>query len=142
MVYLEYEAYKRKFLDVLINYNDILTEKENLFNKTQSIAIRYDRENVQHSVGDSGFDKYLVEKEAKRIDERLDEARQLLDDREKILKLKEVELRASTDKPDQIYCMRFLDYKRPHEMAKILNYSVSQIYRILDKIQKNMRNMK
>lgn len=142
-VYIDYEIYKCKYLEIQSKYNEILTEKENLFAKTQPNAIRYDKLQIEGGklVG-NGFDEYLIAKEEDKIDERLTEARQLLEDRERLLKLKEKELRASKDKLDQIYLMRFVDNKRPYAIARSLNYSESQIYRILDKIQKDLRSGK
>lgn len=137
-VFIDYELYKRKYLEIQVKYNEILTEKENLFTKTQPNAIRYDKMQVQGGTYGNGFDEYMIAKESAKIDERLIEARQLLEDRERLLKLKEKELRASKDKLDQIYCMRFVDNKRPYAIARSLNYSESQIYRILDKIQKEI----
>ena len=141
-VFIDYETYKCKYLEIQVKYNEILTEKENLFTKTQPNAIRYDKVQVQGGKYGNGFDEYLIAKEKKKIDERLAEARQLLEDRERLLKLKEKELRASKDKLDLIYLMRFVDNKRPYAIARSLNYSESQIYRILDKIQKEIRSGK
>lgn len=141
-VYIDYETYRVKYLEIQSQYNEILTEKENLFTKTQPNAIRYDKVSVQGGKLDNGFDEYLIAKEKAHIDARLIEARQLLEDRERLLKLKEKELRASKDKLDLIYCMRFVDCKRPYAIARALNYSESQIYRILDKIQRDIRSKK
>ena len=138
MLYLEYETYKRKYHAIQNEYNAILTEKEGLFTKTQAKAIRYDKERVQSSVGGNGFDEYLIAVEQKKIDERLTVARQLLEDRERLLRLKEIELRQSHDRMDLIYTMRYVDGKKPHVIAKALNYSNSQVYRILDKIKSNL----
>ena len=139
MVYLEYERFKVKYLEIQNNYNDILTEKENLFTKTQPNAIRYDKENVQGGTFENGFDEYLIAKESKKIDERLNEARQLLDDREKLLRLKEDELRKSRDRIDVIYVLKYIDGVHPSKIAKNLNYSKSQVYRMLSKIQSTLR---
>lgn len=138
-VFIDYEIYKCKYIEIQVKYNEILTEKENLFTRTQPNAIRYDKVQVQGGNLGNGFDDYLIAKEKAQIDERLIEARQLLEDRERLLKLKEKELRSSKDKLDLIYCMRFIDNKRPYAIARALNYSESQIYRILDKIQKDLR---
>lgn len=139
-VYIDYETYKRKYLEIQSKYNEILSEKESLFTRTQPNAIRYDKVQVQGGTYDNGFDEYMIAKEHDKIDERLMEAKQLLEDRERLLLLKEKELRASKDKLDQIYLMRYVDNKRPYAIARALNYSESQIYRILDKIQKDIRS--
>lgn len=144
MIYLDYEMFKSKYLETQVKYNAILTEKEDLFTRTQPNAIRYDKERVQSSGGiGNGFDEYLIAKESKKIDERLEEVKSLLDDREKLLRLKEKELRLSNDKMDRIYLLRYVEGIKPHKIAKSLNYSVSQVYRVLNQIessiQKNMR---
>lgn len=144
MIYLDYEMFKIQYLETQVKYNDILTEKEDLFTRTQPNAIRYDKERVQTSVsGENGFDAYLIAKESKRIDERLEEVKSLMEDREKLLKLKEKELRLSNEKMDRIYLLRYVEGIKPHKIAKMLNYSVSQVYRVINQIessiQKNMR---
>ena len=139
MIYLEYERFKVKYLEIQNKYNEILTEKENLFTKTQPNAIRYDKESVQGGQPVNGFDEYLIEKESKRIDERLREARQLLDDREKLLRLKEDELRKSRDIINKIYVLKYIDGMHPKKIADSLNYSRSQVYRMLNSIKSAIR---
>lgn len=140
MVFLEYERAKNKYSKAQMWLDDALTEQERLLTKTMPNAIRYDRVNVKSSPNGNVLDDYVIAKQEKKIDNKIFRMRQLLSDREKLLKLKEKELRVSKDKLDQIYCMRFVDNKRTYLIAKTLNYSESQIYRILDKIQKEIRN--
>lgn len=138
-VFIDYEIYKRKYLEIQEKYNAILIEKESLFTKTQPNAIRYDKEQVKGGkLGCNGFDAYLIAKEQAKIDERLIEARQLLEDREKLLLLKERDLRASKDIKDIVYRMKYLDGIKPNVISRCLNYSESQIYRFLDKIQREI----
>ena len=140
MVCIEYERLKASYVRMQSVCDSILREKEKYFTKTQPNAIRYDKLQIEGGkLRENGFDEYLIAKEEDKIDERLAEARQLLEDRERLLKLKEKELRASKDKLDLIYCLRYVDNKRPYAIARSLNYSESQIYRILDKIQKEIR---
>ena len=142
-VFTEYDIFKQKYIEIQSKYNEILTEKENLFTRTQPNAIKYDKLQIEGGkLRENGFDEYLIAKEEDKIDERLAEARQLLEDRGRLLKLKENELRASKNKLDLIYCLRYVDNKRPYAIARCLNYSESQIYRILDKIQKEIRSNK
>lgn len=139
MVYLEYEDFKNRYLLTQSVYNNILTEKERLFTKTQAKAIRYDKEKVQNSVGSNGFDEYLIAVEEKKIDKRLNVAREFLDGREKLLQMKEKELRQSQDRLDIVYCMKYVEGKKICTIAKALNYSNSQVYRILNKIQRSLK---
>lgn len=135
MIYLEYEIFKSKYLDTQRTYNEILEEQERLFTKTQPNAIRYDKERVQGGYSVNSLEEYMMEKEKKHIDDRLKESRQLLNDRATLLKAKEKELRESQDKIDRIYVCKYLDGMHPDKIAMALNYSKSQVYRILKRIQ-------
>ena len=139
MVYLEYESFKKRYLATQHEYSAILMEKENLFTMTQPKAIKYNSDRVQSSHSGNVFDDYLIAKESKQIDERLSEARSLLDDREKLLELKEKELRLSNDKTDIVYCLKYIEGMSTNSIAKRLNYSKSQVYRVLDRIKIEIR---
>lgn len=135
MVFMEYEQYKIKYQEIQKIYNNILEEQERLFTKTQPNAIRYDKENVMGGMVVNGLDEYLIEKDKKQIDKRLKEARQLSEDRGRLLKLKEKELRESGCKLDIVYVAKYVDGIHPNEIAKSLNYSKSQVYRMLNQIK-------
>lgn len=138
MLYIEYEIYKRKYKETQSIYDEILTEKERIFQKTQSKAIRYDVDKVSGGAYSNILDSYIIEKDEKRIDERLDEVKGLLDDRERLLRLKEQELRASKHLYDKIYRMRYLDRMSPYVIGEKIGYSKTQIYRILERIEKSI----
>ena len=116
------------------NYNDLLTEKERLFVRTQPNAIRYDKLNVKSSPNSNVLEDYVIEKEKTQLDRRIAEMKVLLDDRRNLMLLKEAELRKSKDMYDRIYTMRYLEDMSVERIAKKVNYSVSQVYRILTKI--------
>ena len=139
MIYLEYERLRDRFRKTQELFNETLLEKEYIFSKTQPDAIRYDKECVKSSNCTNKLDEYVIEMDEKRIDERLSNLRQLLADREKLLTLKEDEIRKSYDKFDRIYCSRYIDGINPNRIAKMLNYSKSQIYRMLGQIQETIR---
>ncbi len=140
MIYLEYEQYRAKYHEIQKLYNRIIEEQENLFTKTQPNAIRYDKDNVQGGFPVNNLDEYLIAKEKKQIDKRLKEARQLLDDRERLLNLKEKELRESRDIINTIYVLKYIDGMHPRKIADKLNYSRSQVYRMLNSIQSTIKN--
>lgn len=135
MVFIEYEYQKNKYDELQNIYNDILEEQERLFTKTQPNAIRYDKEHVMGGMIDNSLEEYIIAKDKKKIDERLKVAEKLLQNREKLLKIKERELRESRDKIDKIYVCKYLEGMHPDKIANALNYSKSQVYRILQKIQ-------
>ena len=136
MVYPEYEQYKSKYLEIQSKYNEILLEKENLFTKTQPNAITYDKDKVQSCNFSNSFDDYVIEKEKKRIDERLKEAKHIVDERLYLLRIKEIDLRQSRDKYDRVYVYKYIDGFKIYQIAKVLNYSQSQVYRMIERIEK------
>lgn len=135
MIYLEYERYKAKYLEAQRWLNDVLTEQERLFTKTLPNAIRYDKVNVQVSVGTNNIEEYIIAMQEKGIDKRLEECKKILDDRSKLLKMKEEELRKSPDTIDKLYYFKFVDGLSPNQIAKTLNYSKAQVYRMLNQIK-------
>ena len=135
MVYPEYEEYKQRFIEAQRIFNEVLFEKEKLFTMTQPNAIRYDKDKVQISPNGSILDTYVIALEEQKVDAKLETVRMLLHDREKLLMLKENELRKSYDKFDKVYVLRFLDGMKINRVARNLNYSKSQVYRIFRQIQ-------
>lgn len=142
MIYLDYEQFKDRYLETQKKYDEILAEKEELFAMTQPKAIRFDKERVSGGDPVNSFEQYVIRKEKQRIDERLLEAKSLLDDRERLLKLKEKQLRESKDISDKVYLLRFIEHKRVYLVAKMVNYSEPQVYRILDGIRKRIKERK
>lgn len=131
MVYIEYEYLRRKFTEAEERYDAILSEKEDLFERTQPKGIRYDRDKVSGGENPDKYADYLILKERKKIDKRLAEAKSMVDDRREQLKEKETELRASKAVLDRVYVMRFLDNVPAEEIGPAVNYSRSSIYRFL-----------
>lgn len=138
MVFIEYEKLKKQYDNMQNVCDSILREKEKYFTRTQPNAIRYDKVAVTGGVHENGFDEYLAECEKHKIDERLNEAINILHARGELLYLKEQELRASKDINDIIYVMYFLDHAKVVTIAMALCYSQSQTYKIIDKIKKRI----
>ena len=130
MIYAIYEEYKNKYYE---------TQKEKLFMITQPSSSKFDKERVSGGATDNTFERYLILKEEKKIDQRLEEVRSILEDRKKLLKLKEEELKESTDIRDMIYRYRYIDKLKVYKIAKLVGYSEAQVYRILDNIKKSLR---
>lgn len=140
MIYLEFEKYRDKFLNAQQMFNNVLIEQEQLFTRTQPNAIRYDKEKVSSGGGGNMLENYVISLEDRQIHEKLSMLRQLLDDREKLLRQKESELRQSTNKYDKIYVLKYLEGYSISRVADKLNYSKSQIYRMLGKMNKMRQN--
>ena len=139
MLYEEYEIYKSRYYEVQKKYNEILNEKEELFAKTQPKATQITGEKTEGGKHENLFDAYLIQKEKKNIDQRLEEVRSILEDREKLVKLKEQELRISTNPYDKIYRCRYIDRLTIEKTARISNYSRSQVFNILKEIRKHLK---
>ena len=139
MLYEEYEIYKSKYYEVQKKYNEILNEKEELFAKTQPKATQITGEKTEGGKHLNTFDEYLIQKEKKNIDRRLEEVKAILDDRERLVKLKEQELRVSTNHYDKIYKYRYIDRLTIEKTARLSNYSRSQVFNILKEIRKHLK---
>lgn len=139
MVFLEYERYLRRFEAAQAALEQALNEQEILVTKTLPRAIRYDKASVQGSASENPMDDYLVEMEVKRIKKRIAYAKQLFDDRERLLKVKENDLKRSTDKLDKVYVHYKLLGENPATISHDLNYSKSQVYRMIESIHTTLR---
>lgn len=139
MLYEEYEEYKNKYYEVQKKYNEILNEKEELFAKTQPKSTQITGEKTTGGKHINAFDDYLIQKEKKNIDQRLEEVKSILQDRERLLKLKEQELRASKQSHDKIYRCRYVDKLTIEKTARLSNYSRSQVFNILKEIRKKIK---
>lgn len=139
LLYVQYEEYKNKYYEVQRKYDEILGEKEKLFVRTQPKAIKFDKEKVSGGSPVNAFDEYLIMKEKKNIDQRLDEIKSILDDRARLVNLKEEELRASNNVQDKIYKYRYLDRLTVEKITRLVNYSRPQVFRILKIIRNNLK---
>ena len=140
MLYVEYNAIREKYSDAQRAYDELIDEKETMFARTQPQAIRYDKERVTGSSGNNAFEEYVIAKERSRIDERIAEQKTILEDRKRLIELKERELRASKEWYDRIYCYYYLDRLSLSKIENRIPYSRVQIWRILKKIKSNLEN--
>ena len=69
MLYIEYHEYRDKYIIAQRKYDEVLSEKEHLFARTQPKATQYDKEVVSGGSPSNSFDEYLIAKEKKQIDE-------------------------------------------------------------------------
>ena len=138
MIYIQYDEYKNKYYNAQKEFDSVLREKEELFSKTQPQATRYDKELVSGGKVNNKFDDYIILKDKNKIDERLLEAKSILEDREKLLKLKEQELKESKDWIDIIYVYYYIDKLSIRKIEKRIPYSTAEICRKLKIIKKNI----
>ena len=139
MIFLEYERAKIKYYKAQMWFEEALSEQERLITKTMPSAVSYAKPVVQSSPNGNVLDDYVIAKEEKRIDKKISRMRKLMDDREKILKVKEQELRKSHDKMDLVYTKWKIDGQSPEEISEVLHYSKSQVYRMIGGIKSAIR---
>lgn len=138
MLYIEHNNYKNKYLEAQKKYDEILSKKEKLFSMTQPKATIFDKEKVSGGTPKNTFEEYLIAKEENKIDEQLTEIKSILEDRGKLLSIKESELRLSKDWHDKIYTYYFIDRLSSYKIEKRIPYSQKQICNIINKIKKNI----
>lgn len=136
-VYLEYESYKQKLYAAQKNFDEILKRKEELFDMTQPSSPGMG-ERVSGGEPRNKFDSYLITKEEENLDELLEEARGILEDRVILLESKREELKFSNNLYDKVYYYRYIENYRVNRISKLTNYSESQIFRILNKIKRQI----
>lgn len=139
MLYVEYLDYKKKYLDAQIIYDEILSEKETLFLMTQPKASQVDAERVSGGKRTNKIDEYISIKDEKKIDLRLEEIRSILNDRENLLKAKEVELRNSKEWLDIIFVYYYIEKLSIRKISKKIPFGTTEIFRKLKKIEKSIK---
>jgi len=133
MEWEEYEALKRRYSESQKAYDEILSQKLEIFQRTQPTAVQYDRDKIMAGGMENALESYVIQIE--RIDARLRIADEIMQACQSRLRLKEEDLRASTELWDKIYRMRFLERLRVVKIAEIIHYSEPTIWRILRKIE-------
>ena len=141
-IYLTYEEYKRNYYKVQKLYNEILEEKEKLFAKTQPKSIKFDKINVDGGNVSNSFDDYLIIKEKKQIDKRLNEIKIISEDIKKLLDAKEDELRKSKEWIDKIYVYKYIENLQVRKIIHLVPYEEAQVYRKLEEIKKTLKEKK
>lgn len=138
MIYIEYHEYKNKYLVAQKEYDKILSEKERLFSKTQPASTDYSKEPTTGGEKENAFDVFVISMEEKQIDAKLAVARSILEDREKLFKLKEEELKQSKEWLDIIYACYFVDKLSIRKISKKIPFSTTEIFRKIKIIRKNI----
>ena len=139
MLYVEHSQLKAKYNEAQKHYDAIVSEKEKLFARTQPQGVNVEKERINGGENVNAFDSYLIAKERARLDERLKEIKSILDDRKRLLDLKEKELKASKDWHDIIYKLRYIDNLTITQITNRVSYSRAQIWRILQKIKLHIK---
>lgn len=136
MVFREYEQNKTKLNNSIIKYEKLLDDRERLFNITQPKGINPSKEKVKSSVKESPYDVYLIEKEKRDLDDRIEEALKLIDKRKNLLENVKFKLLESDELIDEVYICRYMKRMKVRQISQKINYSEPQTYRMLSTIRK------
>lgn len=139
MVYLDYENAKLRYKQSQKRLDDLLTEKERLFIITQPNAIRYDNDKIQVTPKNK-LDEYVIALE--KVEAEIKSLEMIIATRKRMVEEAEDNLRQSQDQMDAIYLMKYVNGYNVPTISLTMNYSKSQIYRILQVIRKNIINMR
>jgi len=138
MLYLEYAKLRLKVQKLEDELDKALDERQEIFERTQPKSVDYKKERVNSQSTVNTNDSYLIALERRRIDERVEEYKSTLNDRETLLGVKESKLRVSNNRYDKVYYKSQLECKKVGAISKELNYSRSQVNRMLKEIRANI----
>lgn len=140
MIYEEYEAIWSKIRKIEKELFDLINKRDELFDMTQPKSSKFDKEIVDGKNPINTIEQYVVQKEY--MNEKIAQLNQTLDDRYQILRRKRDELRQSKNIYDRIYVYYCIERLSIVKISYLTNYSQSQIYRKLEKMNINVKDAK
>lgn len=140
MIYEEYEAIWSKIRKIEKELFDLINKRDELFDMTQPKSSKFDKEIVDGKNPINTIEQYVIQKEY--MNEKIVQLNQTLDDRYQILRRKRDELRQSKNIYDRIYVYYCIERLSIVKISYLTNYSQSQIYRKLEKMNINVKDAK
>ncbi len=137
MEWEHYEEAKVKYTEAQIHYADLLNQKEEIFQRTQPSAVRYDKDVITGGGGVNPLEAYAIQIEC--IEARLNLAHDIVENRAFLLKHAKEELMDSPDFRDKVYRMRYIQRMRVQRIADAVHYSEATIWRALRQIAKERK---
>ena len=144
-LYLEHRRYYLAYQNALNKVERIVDEREQLLTKVQpkSSLAEHEREFMKSNPQTGGgyvnkVEEYVIELDQRKIKERLEEAKAIMNERYDILMRKETELRKSKDIYNVIYTMYWVDGMKADAIMVNTGYSRSQVYNIIKHISKQI----
>ena len=142
-LYLEHYKYNLAYQIALKNVEKIIDEREEVMSRVQprSPLAEHEREFMKSNPQTGGgyvnkVEEYVIELDQRKIKERLEEAKAIMNERYDILMRKETELRKSKDIYNVIYTMYWVDGMKADALVVNTGYSRSQVYNIIKQIGK------
>ena len=140
MIYEEYEAIWSKIRKIEKELFELINKRDELFAMTQPKSSKFDKEIVDGKNPVNAMEEYVIQKEY--MNEKIVQLNQTLDDRYQILRRKRDELRQSKNIYDRIYVYYCIERLSIVKISYLTNYSQSQIYRKLEKMNINVKDAK
>ena len=137
-MYIEHFLLEKRFNIAVERLEDLLREREEIFDRTQPRSIPFDKDKVDGGGGENAMDAYLIELERKQIDERIADARYIVEQRKDLLQIQEEALRRSGKIEDIVYRLKYLEGKSVKNIAETTFWSERKVYRIAKQIQKDI----
>lgn len=138
MLYIEYLESKNNFERANKNYTDLIDIKERLFIRTLPGAIEYKEDKIESSIKSNPFENYIIKKEEIDLDKKIEEAKSILKNREKIYRIKKEELINSKDWNDIIFTYYYLKKFSIRKTTKYVPFSKTEVSRKIQKIKKSI----
>lgn len=135
MLYLEYDRLRKQCRAIEADYAALLAEKAALFARTQPGAVDPGKQPGGAGGQDNAFERYLIVKDSRQLDQRISEARTMAEDWARLLDLHRAELRRSRDLLDRIYVGRYLDRLPMDRIAGRCGITRGYAYKLLKKIE-------
>ena len=145
-LYLEHRKAYNSYVEASANYEKVINEYEVIAQRIQprNALAEHEREFSNEtvlpatSVKVNKAEEYAIAMEQSRINERLQTARTILQERAILLSLKEEELRKSRDIYNLVYCMKWVDGLKADAIVVETGYSRSQVYNIIGHLTKQL----
>ena len=142
MIYEEYEAIWYKIRKKEKKLFELMDKRDSLFDMTQPKSTPMDKEIVDGKNPINTIEEYLIQDEQQKLSVRIEQINRLLDDWYQALKRKREELRLSKNLYDRIYYYFCIERLSVYKIAHLVNYSQSQVYRILEKMGVEVKDAK
>ena len=130
---MRYKRNRLKYEAALDFHEQLVSQREALFQRTQPQAIQIKADKIMGSGSGNPLEDYAIR--SQQLDERIKKAAKLVWQRRNLLKRAESDLRASKGTWDWIFVYHYLENRKISWIAMRMGYSERQVYRILQKIQ-------
>ena len=138
MLYLNYIQLSSRHRHFQAVYEGLCDERERLLSAAMPHGTRLDGCKVSGSGFSRMIEDSVIRVELSHIDRQIQEARSILDDWEFVKACALDDLRNSDDLHDKVFCYRYVDRRKAEWISSMIGLSESQVYRIIQKIQKNL----